>query len=172
MFLTNLIWNGREQHHCFQFGPADSQEICWTLAKDTQASIWVVSGAWSVPLFLSGRAASDVRAEAARLQRIESKFLKILRSREARARINIMTLADFIEAPMDVLQTIIDDIAGHKGRAISEAPKMAKLDGLVAFLQDLKNQGMDPFLTGDLAEIGSRNQPRQTQRKPYIVAGK
>ncbi len=171
MFLTNLIWNSREKHHCFQFGPADSQEICWTLAKDTNASIWVVSGAWSATLFASGRSASEVRAEAARLQRIESKFLKILRSPEARARIQIVTLADFIEAPMDVLQAIIDDIAGHKGKAISEAPRMAKLDGLAEFLQDLKNQGMHPFLAGDVVP-GSTQEPRKPdRRKPYIVAG-
>ena len=172
MFLTSLIWNAREKHHCFQFGPADSQQIGWTLAKDTNASIWVVSGAWSVPLYLSGRSASEVRSEAARLQRIEAKFLKILRSPEARARIRIMTLAEFVEAPMDVLQTIIDEIAGHKGKAITEAPRMAKLDGLVEFLQDLKNQGMHPFLTGDVAEANTAPPQKPTRRKPYIVAGK
>jgi hypothetical protein len=172
MFLTNLIWNGREDHHCFQFGPADSQSIRWTLAKDTQASIWVVSGAWSIPLFLSGRSASEVRTEAARLQRIESKFLKILRSPDARARIKIMTLAEFIEAPMDVLQTIIDDIAGHKGKALAAAPKMVDLVGLTAFLQDLKNQGMHPFLTGDIAESSARPIQPPSRKKPYIVAQK
>ena len=116
MFLTNLIWNGREDQHCFQFGPADSQEVQWTLAKDTNASIWVISGAWSIPLYRSGRSASEVRAEAARLQRIESKFLKTLRGPHAHARIKIMTLAEFIETPMDVLQTIIDDIAAVRLR--------------------------------------------------------
>ncbi len=171
-FLTNLIWNGREKHHCFQFGPADSQDICWTLAKDTQASIWVISGAWSVPLFRSGRSASEVRVEAARLQRIENKFLKVLRSPQARARIKIMTLAEFIEAPMDVLQTIIDDIAGHKGRAISEVPRMERLDGLEKFLQDLKNQGMHPFLTGDIAEANMQGIRKPARRKPYVVARK
>ncbi len=172
MFLTNLIWNARDKHHCFQFGPADSQQICWTLAKDTNASVWVVSGAWAVSLFASGRSASEVRAEAARLQQIESKFLKILRSPEARARIRIITLADFIEAPMDVLQAIIDDIAGHKGKAISEAPRMAKIEGLGEFLQDLKNQGMHPFLAGDIVPA-SKQEPRAPERrKPYVVAGK
>ncbi|SFS19612.1 DUF5927 domain-containing protein [Yoonia litorea] len=172
MFLTNLIWNAREKHHCFQFGPADSQGICWTLAKDTNASIWVVTGAWSVPLFLSGRSASEVRAEAARLQRIENKFLKVLRSPQVRARVRIMSLAEFVEAPMDVLQTIIDEIAGHKGRAISEAPRMADIEGLAAFLQDLKNQGMHPFLTGDITALTVQTRRRQSRRKPYIVAGK
>lgn len=171
MFLTNLIWNARDRHHCFQFGPSDSQSIAWTLAKDTNASIWVISGAWSISLFNSGRSASEVRTEAARLQRIEAKFLKTLRSPEARARIRIMTLAQFIEAPNEMLQAIIDDIAGHKGKAISEAPRMAKLEGLAAFLQDLKNQGMDPFLAGNVAAVSMQQPTNPMQRKPYIVAG-
>ena len=172
MFLTNLIWNGRDQHHCFQFGPADTQDIGWTLAKDTNASIWVVSGAWSIPLFASGRSASDVRREAARLQRIEDKFLKVLRGPDARARIKIMTLAQFIESPMNVLQTIIDEIAGHRGTALKEVPKMPDLTGLPDFLQDLKNQGMHPFLTGDI--MASDLQPTKPipRRKPYVVSGK
>lgn len=172
MFLTNLIWNGRDQHHCFQFGPADSQDIRWTLAKDTNASIWVVSGAWSIPLFASGRSASDVRTEAARLQRIEHKFLKVLRSPEARARIRIMTLAQFIEAPMDVLQAIIDEIAGHRATAIREVPKMPDLTGFPDFLQDLKNQGMHPFLTGDITTGNTPQTPAAQRRKPYVVGGR
>jgi len=172
MFLTNLIWNGRDQHHCFQFGPADTQDIRWTLAKDTNASIWVVSGAWSIPLFASGRSASDVRTEAARLQRIEERFLKVLRSPEARARIRIMTLAQFIEAPMDVLQAIIDEIAGHRANAIREVPKMPDLTGFPDFLQDLKNQGMHPFLTGDITTGNTPQTPAAQRRKPYVVGGR
>ena len=168
MFLTNLILSARDEHHCFQFGPSDSQQVKWTISMDTNASIWVISGAWSIPLYLSGRSASDVRAEAARLQRIESKFLKVLRGPHAYARIKIMTLAEFIEAPMDVLQTIIDEIAGHKGQALTEAPKMADLTGLAGFLQDLRNQGMHPFLTGDITQEKTRLKP--SRRKPYVVA--
>lgn len=171
MFLTNLIWNGRDHHHCFQFGPADSQDISWTLAKDTNASIWVISGAWAIPLFASGRSASDIRAEAARLQRIEDKFLKVLRSPEAHARIKIMTLAEFVEAPMDVLQTIIDEIAGHRGNAIKEVPHMPDLTGFPDFLQDLKNQGMHPFLTGDMT-VGHEQQRTILRKKPYVISGK
>lgn len=172
MFLTNLIWNARNDHHCFQFGPADTQDIRWILAKDINASIWVVSGAWSIPLFLSGRSASDVRAEAARLQRIEHKFLKTLRAPEARARIKIKTLAEFIEAPMDDLQTIIDEVAGHRGNKLTEVPKMPNLEGLPDFLQELKNQGMHPFLTGDIAIANAPKTPVPPRRKPYIVARK
>ncbi|WP_341367688.1 beta-1,6-N-acetylglucosaminyltransferase [Yoonia sp. BS5-3] len=172
MFLTNLLWAGREKTHGFQFGPADSQDIRWMIAKDAQARIWVVSGAWAVPLFLSGRSAADVRAEAARLQRIENKFLKILRSSHTRARIEITTLADFMQSPMDMLQDIIDDIAGHRGQAVTEVPKMADLSGLAGFLQDLKNQGMHPFLTGEFTGQTQRSSNDVDQPKPYVVGGK
>lgn len=172
MFLTNLIWNARDTHHCFQFGPGDHQKITTTLADDTMASIWVISGAWSVALYQSGWSASDIRTEAARLQRIEDKFLQTLRSSHARARINIMTLADFVEAPMEVLQAIIDDIAGHRGTALTDVPQMVDLTGLPSFLQDLKNQGMHPFLTGDITTQQVDQTPKSRRRKPYIVSGK
>ncbi|MEO0929356.1 MAG: glycosyl transferase, partial [Pseudomonadota bacterium] len=125
-----------------------------------------------VPLFLSGRSASDVRAEAARLQRIEHKFLKVLRSPHARARIQIMTLAEFIEAPTEVLQAIIDEIAGHRGSAVTALPEMANLDGLATFLQDLKNQGMHPFLTGELSDKPAIPARRGPAPKPYVVGRK
>ena len=142
------------------------------LAKDTQARVWVISGAWAVPLYLSGRSASDVRSEAARLQRIEHKFLKILRSPHARARIEIMTLAQFVEAPSDVLQAIIDEVAGHRGSAITELPEMLDWTGLTAFLQDLKNQGMDPFLTGNMADRPVAPGRRSAGPKPYVMKRK
>ena len=171
MFLTNLIWNGRDKHQCFQFGPADTQDVRWMMAKDTQARIWVVSGAWAIPLFLSGRTASEVRQEAARLQRIEHKFLKVMRSPEARARIQIMTLAEFVEGPVDVLQGIIDEIAGHKGSEVRNLPKMADLTGLAGFLQDLKNQGMHPFLTGEFSDTHAALGQMPASR-PYVVRQK
>ncbi|MFO8127581.1 MAG: hypothetical protein R6T97_14085, partial [Yoonia sp.] len=125
-----------------------------------------------IPLFASGRPASEVRSEAARMQRIEDRFLKVLRSPDAHARVQIMTLAQFIEAPMDVLQTIIDEIAGHRGTALKEVPKMPDLTGLPDFLQDLKNQGMHPFLTGDIPVGNARPAKPAPRRKPYVISGK
>lgn len=172
MFLTNLVWNGRDQRQAFLFGPADTQQIRWILSKDLQASVWVVSGAWAVPLFLSGKSASEVRSEAARLQQIESKLLETLRGPDARSRRRIMTLAEFLESPVDVLQSIVDDMAGHRANSLQKPPPMVNLDGFAQFLQDLKNQGMHPYLTGDFSE----NQPMKPRKprltKPYIVGTK
>lgn len=168
-FLTNLIWNTRGERQCFQFGPRDSQQISWDMAKDPNAQISVISGAWAVPLFFSNQNFAEIRAEAARLQRIESKHLDILRSPHSKARIRIWTMAEFIEAPMEPLQTIIDEIGPKNTRRLAEAPKMVDLSGFGQFLQNLKNQGMHPYLMGDFPVTNDKNLAPRKPRKPYLV---
>ncbi len=168
-FLASLIWNTRGERQCFQFGPRDNQEIEWDIAKDPNAQISVISGAWAVPLFKSNKNFADIRREAAILQQTESKHLETLRSQWAKARIRIWTMAEFIEAPMEPLQTIIDEI-GHQGlRGLAEVPKMADLTGFGQFLQNLKNQGMHPYLMGDFPVAHDLHEPLQNKRKPYLV---
>ena len=41
----------------------------------------------------------------------------------------IWTMAEFIEAPMEPLQTILDEIGTVRDRRLAEAPKMVNLDG-------------------------------------------
>jgi len=169
-FLASLIWNTRGERQCFQFGPRDEiREIEWQIAKDPNAQISVISGAWAVPLFKSNRNFADIRREAALLQQAESQHLKVLRSPWAKARVRIWTMAEFIEAPMEPLQTIIDEIGQQNLRGLAEVPRMADLTGFGQFLQNLKNQGMHPYLMGDFpVEPGTHN-PQQGARKPYLV---
>jgi hypothetical protein len=168
-FLTNLIWNTRGERQCFQFGPADNQAINWRLAKDPNAQISVISGAWAVPLFRSNRNFMDIRKEAAALQKIESDFLNVLRSPFTKARVRIWMMAEFIEAPMEPLQGILDEIGPTQQRRLSEVPKMVDLNGFGQFLQNLKNQGMHPYLMGDFpVERTVETQP-EAPRKPYLV---
>ncbi|MGB7319390.1 MAG: beta-1,6-N-acetylglucosaminyltransferase [Planktotalea sp.] len=168
-FLTNLIWNTRGERQCFQFGPLDTQDISLKMSKDPNAQISVISGAWAVPLFRSNQNFSDLRREAARLQKIENKFLYKLRSPYAKAHIRIWSMAEFIESPMEPLQTIIDEIGNAPQRRLAEAPKMADLKGFGQFLQNLKNQGMHPHLMGDFPIEDSPTLPAEKPRKPYLV---
>lgn len=169
-FLTNLIWNTRGERQCFQFGPADNQAINWRIAKDPNAQVSVISGVWSVPLFRSNLNFIDIRQEAARLQKIESDHLDVLRSTWTKARVRIWTMAEFIEAPMEPLQSILDEIGPSTPRRLAEAPRMVDLTGFGQFLQNLKNQGMHPYLMGDF-QVDPGNAARQTKRppRPYIV---
>jgi hypothetical protein len=168
-FLTNLIWNTRGERQCFQFGPADNQDINWRISKDPNAQISVITGAWAVPLFRSNLDFSEIRATAANLQKLEAEHMDILRSPYTKARVRIWTMAEFIEAPMEPLQGILDEIGRTKLRRLSEAPKMVDLSGFGQFLQNLKNQGMHPYLMGDFpVERGVAGTPK-SQRKPYLV---
>lgn len=170
-FLINLIWNTRGERQCFQFGPADRQRIGGFLAADRNASIRVISGAWAVPLFRSGRPFAELRAEAARLQATEARHLALLRSPEERARVSIWPLAEFIEAPMAPLQEIADELAPRSQRRLTEAPRIADLDGFAGFLQKLRNDGMNPYLVGEFAADPDPELTPQTRRRAPRAAG-
>ncbi len=168
-FLTNLIWNTRGERQCFQYGPSDHQANNWFMAKDPNAQISVISGAWAIPLFKSNRNFADLRKQAAKLQKIESDYLDILRSPWSKARVRIWTMAEFIEAPMEPLQAIVDEISKAGPHRLGTAPKMTDLTGFGQFLQNLKNQGMHPYLMGDFPVAPVENNETSPLRKPYLV---
>jgi hypothetical protein len=168
-FLTNLLWNTRGERQCFQYGPKDTLKVNWTLSRDPNAQISVISGAWAVPLFKSNANFADIRIEAARLQKIEAKMLDELRSPDAKARIRIWPMAEFIEAPMEPLQVIIDEIGQKSMRRLAEAPRLENLAGFGQFLQNLKNQGMHPYLMGDFPVDPAPRNLQSSGRKPYLV---
>ena len=98
--------------------------------------------------------------EAARLQKIETEHLAVLRAASTKAKVRVWTLAEFVENPMEPLQTIIDEISPRSLRRLTEAPRMADLTGFGQFLQNLRNQGMHPVLMGDFPiDFGSKSAP-------------
>ena len=168
-FLTNLIWNTRGERQCFQYGPADNQALSNFIAGDPNAQISVISGAWAVPLFHSNRNFSDIRKEAARLQKIEALFLDELRKPWVKARVRTWTLAEFIENPMEPLQNIVDEISPRAMRRLTEAPRLTDMTGFGQFLQNLRNQGMQPVLMGDFPVGDDARSATSRRGRPYLV---
>ncbi len=148
-FLTNLIWNSRGETQCFQFGPSDRQEIAEFLAGDPNANIVIVSGAFSIPLWRSGQPFAEIRSEAARLQKIEAEFIAVLQNSETKARVRVWSLADFVENPAEPLLQIVDELNPRGAHRDDALPRMADLTGFADFIQELRNQGMQPVLMGD-----------------------
>jgi hypothetical protein len=145
--------------------------VNWFTATDPNAQISVITGAWALRLHQSPQDFSVIRKEAARLQRIETEQLEILRSMFVKARVRIWTLSEFIENPMEPLQVIIDEINPRATRRLAEAPRMVDLTGFGQFLQNLKNQGMQPTLTGDfpVEPVIVPGSPRDRFTRPYVV---
>lgn len=168
-FLTNLIWNTRGETQCFQFGPADEQDIVPFIASDPNATIFAITGAFAVPLWLSGRSAAEVRPEAARLQKVESDFLHELNGPETKANVRVWSLADFIENPAEPLEQLVDLLNPRAAHRVTDLPQLIQLQGFGSFLQDLRNQGMAPVLMGDFPSDAELAQPDQPFARPRIV---
>lgn len=168
-FLTSLIWKTRGERQCFQFAPRDFQAIAPFIAADVNAQISVISEAWAVPLFLANRDASEVRKEAALMQKCEAAHLKLLCASPTKARVRIWTMAEFIDSPMEPLQTIVDEISLRAMRRLTEAPRLVDLSGFGQFLQSLRNQGMQPTLMGDFPVRDDQRPPTERRARPYLV---
>ena len=167
-FLENLIWNTQGEHQSFLFGPADQQRITRFLAADKNASIFVVTGAWAIPLFHSKLDFERVRRIAARYQSIEAAHVEALQSPRTRATYKVWNLAEFVEDPMPILQYVLDGLDPGAARKLTEVPKMADLTGFGKFVQKLKNEGMNPHSVGDFP-LGDRPSGQSTATRPYIV---
>lgn len=168
-FLHNLVWNTRGERQCFMFSPRDQQAVLDEMVCDPNAQISVIAGAWAVPLFRAKSKFVDVRNRAAKLQKIEAAALMQLRAPKVRARVRIWSLAEFVEAPMEPMQAIIDEITRAQGTPLREAPKMVDLTGFGQFLQRLKNDGMHPYLMGDFPAEPRSAPSAERARKPYLV---
>ena len=167
-FLSSLIWNTQGEHQSFQFGPSDNQKIGGFIATDQNASVFIVTGAWAVPLFLSDMQFQRVRRVAARYQATEAALVRLMRSRHTRARVHVWTLEEFVEAPMPILQAILDGLEPGASRKLTEVPKMADLTGFGKFVQRLKNEGMNPHSVGDFP-IDGLGAVKRHPAKPYVV---
>ena len=163
-FLTNLLWNTRGETQGFLFGPRDRQDIAPFLARDRNATIYVISGAWAVGLFRSRQSPADLRKQAARLQRVEAALIERLRRAETRARVRVWTLAEFLDLPSEVLQSLVEENRMPRGRGLAQAPVMHNLTGLAGFLQELRNLGMQPHLAGDVSEMARLEVPPDVPR--------
>lgn len=168
-YLRNLLWSTRGERQVFQYGPWDNQAVSWDMAKDPNASLYVISGAWAIRLFRSNANFSEIRKDAAERQKIQGDHLWAMRSPFAAGTNKIWTMAEFIEQPMERLTTILTELGAMPERGLTEAPKMVDLTGFGKFLQNLKNQGMHPHLMGDFPVDDVPLRPEPRKRKPYLV---
>jgi hypothetical protein len=71
---------------------------------------------------------------------------------------------------MENLQGILDAMEGAPIQRLTEAPRMADLQGFPKFLQNLKNQGMNPFMVGDFPQEGYGGERSDGDAgRPYLV---
>lgn len=154
-FLASLI-RISPQMQAIQSSARDRHDLTWFLATDPNARIFVITGAWAVPLFTSGMPFDDIRRVAAVLQRQELAMVGILQSVWVRARIHIWDLAAFAADPAGPLQITLTEL-GADAQSVTPLPVMRDLTGMARFLQRLRNAGLRPQKMGDFADLAPEN---------------
>lgn len=146
-FLTSLIRiSGRMQ--VFQFSPRDNQVLNWFIATDPNAHLFVVTGAWMLPLIRSGMPFDDVRRITAQLQRAELAQMEVLNSVWVKARVQVHDLGDFLARPVALLEDAVRQIE-PQAAPIRSLPAMRDPAGLSPLLRRLRNAGLQPRLSVD-----------------------
>lgn len=153
-FLSNFIWSTRDVYPAFLFATRDNQKITGFLARDPNASVSMISGAWALPLLRSGKPAQALRRQAARLQQREVRLIELLRERRTRARVRIWSLAEVLDAPAEPLRAVLEDHSVPGAAALTIMPVLRDMDALAAFLTKLRNMGMDPHTAGSVSLPG------------------
>ncbi|MDS9467047.1 beta-1,6-N-acetylglucosaminyltransferase [Paracoccus sp. MBLB3053] len=150
-FIANLI---RISHRMqiIQYSPRDQQDLNWFMATDPNARIFVITGAWAVPLLHSGMPFDDIRRIAAILQRTELEQIATLNSVWLKARTKIWDLGDFCARPADALRSVIRDLGGDP-QVAANLPPMRQMAGMGRFLQRLRNAGLRPQLMGEFPVV-------------------
>lgn len=146
-FVANLI-RMSDRMPLWQFSPRDGQEMNWFTATDPNARIFVITGAWAVPLLHSDMPFDDIRRVAAILQRTELAQMEVLNSVWLKAQTQVWDLGDFCARPAAVLGGILRAL-GADPEAAADLPPMREIAGMGRFLQRLRNAGLRPQLMGD-----------------------
>ena len=162
-FLTALI-RITQKMQVFQFSPRDNQSLNWFMATDPNAHIFVVTGAWMLPLLHSGMPFDNIRRMAARLQGVELRQLDVLNSVWVKARVQIWDMTDFLARPQALLDNAFWQIDPN-AELVRDLPDMRDMAGLEQLLLRLRNAGLRPLLTGDLNGLApvpqsERNSPK------------
>jgi hypothetical protein len=169
-FLRNLVWATRGEPQVMLFGPRDVQEILPVIARDPNARMRVVTGAWAIGLWQRGVGAEAVRREAAELQRAEEAMLAILKAPGVTANVRVWSLGAALADPGAMLDDVLAAVPAGPLAADEPPPwpALADLAGFEAFVSDLRDRGMHPKLVGELPEGPA--QPRiARRRRPHPV---
>lgn len=133
----------------FMLSPRDGQQLNWFFATDPNAALFVVTGAWIVPLLHADMPFDDVRRIAARMQRAEIAFMDILDSVWVKARVRRWTLAQALAAPDRPLGELCRTLRPQGDAPPPALPALRDVQGVTELLLRLRNAGLQPRGMGD-----------------------
>ncbi|MCF6303932.1 MAG: beta-1,6-N-acetylglucosaminyltransferase [Rhodobacteraceae bacterium] len=165
-FLTNLVWNNRNDPITFQFWSVKKQRIFQFMANDANANIHYIRYAW-VPALMQENITNMavLKLRVAGLMEMDRQRINALSA--GFANFKIYALADVLAKPATILYGLIEELAPKTETIPRILPKTVDWQGLEKFTNLLKNNGMNINL--ELAE-NARPEWHDDQSKPILIA--
>ena len=169
-FLSNLIWNMRGTHQCFQFSPTCNTSFLPSVLNDRSASLFVISGAWAIALSLSDAPFVVRYQQAIQINRLEAAYLHDLQHGSHKAGVKVWTLANALRASEQLLRHALETTCGDL-RGLAKTPPLADVQRLADFLVQLRNAGLPLKSVGNIDSI-LHQEPAETSSDLIFGAAK
>jgi hypothetical protein len=141
-FLSNVLRTSSDRKHCFLYDSNDQPRIRGVLAKDPNASIFAIEGAWLVQLMELNLSGNKLLVAGQRLSRLERNLHRIYHEGDISNDLTIYSIMDFVTDPAKALGVFENDISAMAKNLGVKPPIMADLKRIPALIQRLKGQGM------------------------------
>ena len=141
-FLSNVLRTSSDRTHCFLYDSNDQPRIRGVLAKDPNAHIFAIEGAWLVQLMELNLSGDKFLVAGQRLSRLERNLHRIYHEGDTSGDLTIYSIMDFVTDPAKALGVFENDISLKAKQMSAKPPMMADLKRIPALIQRLKEQGM------------------------------
>ncbi|MFQ5621954.1 MAG: beta-1,6-N-acetylglucosaminyltransferase [Paracoccaceae bacterium] len=168
-FLANFIWNNRATHQSFLFEPGDGRSVGAFLARDPNAQVFVITGAWLTELALRADCEdAELRARAARYQAHERDYLEHLRWNIRGRTCHIWKLGEALREPYPLLSAVQVALDGRQKKVLIGMPKIRTVSRLEATARRIRNLGID---LSDAGELGFSVMEQPAKEASVAYAG-
>ncbi len=140
-FLISFLWNNRHNKTAFRFHSSGNRHIAQFIADDPNAHIIHIQSTWVLEMMRENiTEPAEIRSRVQAYVASENRRRKDLAN--ARAQVHLVSLADALANPAQVLEMVIADIRPDLSHQPRELPEFLPHDGLEDYLQLLRNNGM------------------------------
>ncbi len=141
-FLLNFVWNHADDDPIFNFDPAVSPSLAKFIAKDKNAQVYHIRSAWLLDLLHENtRDIGELRRRVQDLALKEQVQLQLLESGNAKVR--ILSLAEVYSQPGALFEDLILSLRPRLANQNREIPAFLPHDGLEAYVEFLKDAGVN-----------------------------
>jgi hypothetical protein len=113
------------------------------LAKDNNAQIYAIKGAWLMALIDSKLKGDKLLVAAQRHSRLERNLLRIFQGEDQTGKVKVYSVMDLINAPSAFCRQLSNDISGESATGIVAGPKIRDLSKLKPLIRKLERLGMN-----------------------------